>query len=64
MNSQTNRNGTTLIKPKQQRKQPNNQKPISQPKPTTMPNRGGTRIGDNEDPNKWRCNTCKFLNAN
>ena len=27
-----------------------------------MPIKGGIRIGDNTDKDKWRCRTCKFLN--
>jgi hypothetical protein len=27
-----------------------------------MPTKGGIRIGDNQDTDKWRCRTCKFLN--
>ncbi len=27
-----------------------------------MPKKGGVKIGDNQDKNKWRCKTCKHLN--
>jgi hypothetical protein len=27
-----------------------------------MPTKGGIRIGDNKDEDKWRCRTCKYLN--
>jgi hypothetical protein len=27
-----------------------------------MPNKGGVKIGECKDKDKWRCKTCKFLN--
>lgn len=27
-----------------------------------MPTKGGVKIGDNTDSDKWRCRTCKHLN--
>jgi hypothetical protein len=27
-----------------------------------MPTKGGIRIGDYKDKDKWRCKTCKYLN--
>jgi len=27
-----------------------------------MPKKGGVKIGDNCDSDKWRCRTCKHLN--
>jgi len=27
-----------------------------------MPTKGGIKIGDNQDSDKWRCRTCKYLN--
>lgn len=29
---------------------------------TRMPKKGGVKIGDNTDTDKWRCRTCKHLN--
>jgi hypothetical protein len=28
-----------------------------------MPKKGGVKIGDNTDSDKWRCKTCKHLNT-
>lgn len=27
-----------------------------------MPTKGGVKIGDVKDKDKWRCKTCKYLN--
>lgn len=59
----SNSNGTQLIRPKManNKTQTKNkvEEKMEEPK---MPTKGGVRIGDNQDTDKWRCRTCKFLN--
>lgn len=57
---QGNRNGTQVHKPINNPKK-KNQPPKVQPK-VKIPIKGGVRIGENKDTDKWRCKTCKFLN--
>ena len=62
-NTKTNSNGTQLVRPKVNNKQNNNfKKQSTEVKHERMPVRGGIRIGDNTDKDKWRCRTCKHLN--
>ena len=58
-----NRNGTQVVRLKNNTKQ--TEKKV-QPKPKANTYKGKTkgpvRIGENTDPDKWRCKTCKHLN--
>ena len=69
MKGQGNRNGTAVVRAPQQTKNKKQQQQQNkkQVKPTpvkssSIPNKGGVRIGECKDEDKWRCRTCKFLN--
>ena len=63
-----NANGTQLIQPRVNQKQNKKNKSKVQTEQKeekregVMPKKGGVRIGDNTDEDKWRCPTCKHLN--
>lgn len=57
----SNSNGTQLLRPKNGKK---TETKIEQKKEEyVMPKKGGVRIGDSTDSDKWRCRTYKHLNS-
>jgi hypothetical protein len=61
---QGNRNGTQLLRQnkagiKQEHKKSKTQ---TEKKPSIMPKKGGVKIGEYHEDDKWRCKTCKFIN--
>ena len=59
---QGNRNGTQVVRPPKKKNQPatkTENKPSIKQK---IPTKGGIKIGDYNDDDKWRCRTCKFMN--
>ena len=63
--TKTNSNGTQLIRPKVDNRENNavKAKKKTELKQERIPVRGGVKIGDNTDSDKWRCRTCKHLNG-
>ena len=63
MSSTGNRNGTQVTKARQEKKPQQKVEQKPKPKPVNRNSKKGpVRIGDNTDPDKWRCKTCKYLN--
>ena len=61
----SNSNGTQLIRPKnQKRTETKAEEKEKEKEEYKMPKKGGVKIGDSNDSDKWRCRTCKHLNPN
>lgn len=56
----SNSSGAQLLRPKNQKK--SEVKVEEKKEEYVMPKKGGVKIGDNTDSDKWRCRTCKHLN--
>lgn len=56
----SNSNGTQLLRPKNAKK--TETKTEQKKEEYVMPKKGGVKIGDSTDSDKWRCRTCKHLN--
>ena len=57
----SNSNGTQLLRPKNAKK--TETKTEQKKEEYVMPKKGGVKIGDSTDSDKWRCKTCKRLNS-
>jgi hypothetical protein len=58
----SNSNGTQLLRPKYQKKTEVKVEEKKEKEEMAMPKKGGVRIGDSSESDKWRCKTCKRLN--
>jgi hypothetical protein len=59
----SNSNGTQLLRPKKGKKTEVKVEVEQKKEEYVMPKKGGVRIGDSNDSDKWRCRTCKHLNS-
>lgn len=58
---QGNKNGTQMVRPINKKQSKTETKPKIETK-QKVPIKGGIRIGEYKNNDKWRCKTCKFLN--
>ena len=60
---QGNRNGTQVVRaPPKKKNQPPSKVENKHSTKTKIPTKGGVKIGDYNEDDKWRCKTCKFMN--